>query len=170
MINNVNLGALTSSETASLVSRVANRVDGNKDGSISKSEFSQFLTDLLGKLGGGPSDGALALSSTLSSKTSSSTFPGVTSASLPPCPIGWNPEKWANESHQTPKYVVGRVLSQYPPTPAGLKQALTNVQAAIPGTTLIGDDKLQIPGVGTIDVGVSFGSGGGVGWCWRVTD
>jgi hypothetical protein len=39
----------------------------------------------------------------------------------------------------------------------------------MPGTTLDGDDTLNIPNVGYIDVGVAFGAGGGVGWDWQVT-
>ena len=166
MINNVNLGAITSSETASLIERVATRVDGNNDGSISKSEFAAFLSDLINRIGSTSSTTSSSLRSTLASTSST----GTSSTTLPPCPLGWDPAKWTNPAHQTPKYVVGRVLAEYPPTPAGLQQALPDVQAAIPGTRLIGDDKLEIPGVGTVDVGISFAAGGGKGWCWRLTE
>jgi len=89
-----------------------------------------------------------------------STLPGV----LP----GWDITKWQNASHTTPKYVVGRILAQYPATPEGLKQALPQIQAQFPGTTLVGADKLNIPNVGTIDVGAGFNSGdpSGMQWWW----
>lgn len=83
---------------------------------------------------------------------------------------GWDANKLSDPNHQTPKYVVGRILSNYPDTPDGLKAAVPDIQQAYPGSTLVGDDKLNIPGVGTVDVGVSFGSGGGKGWAWQTGD
>lgn len=79
---------------------------------------------------------------------------------------GWDQTKWADPAHTTPKYVVGRILSGYPSTPDGLKQALPAIQAAFPGTSLVGLDTLNIPGVGLVDVGVGF-STGGTGWAWQ---
>lgn len=80
-------------------------------------------------------------------------------------PAGWDPTKWATGTHQTPKYVVGRILSQYAPTVDGLSQAIAEVQRAYPGTTFNGKDKLTIPGVGTIDV-LQGASQGGQAWQW----
>ena len=82
-------------------------------------------------------------------------------------PAGWNAGKWADQSHTTPKYVVGRILSQFPDTPDGLQQALPQIQAAFPGATLVGKDSLNIPGIGIVDVGVGFSQGGGQGWAWQ---
>lgn len=83
-------------------------------------------------------------------------------------PPGWDQTKWSDPNHQTPKYGVGRILNKYPPTVAGLQQALAEVQKAYPGTTSDGKDKLNIPGVGTIDVLVGA-SQGGVSWAWQDT-
>jgi hypothetical protein len=82
---------------------------------------------------------------------------------------GYDSGKLNNADHQTPKYVVGRILSNFPDTPEGLRQALPLLQQAYPGTEITGTngDKLNIPGVGNnLDVGVKFGEGGGQGWQW----
>ena len=78
---------------------------------------------------------------------------------------GWDQTKWANESHMTPKYGVGRILSNYAPTVEGLGQAITEIQRAYPGSTFNGKDKITIPGVGTFDV-LQGASQGGSAWQW----
>ncbi len=77
---------------------------------------------------------------------------------------GWDAQKWNDPNHQTPKYVVGRILSKYEPSPAGLQAAMTEIQKAYPGARLVGKDSVYIPGVGTTDVGVSFGDGTNMRW------
>lgn len=59
---------------------------------------------------------------------------------------------------------IGRILSQYSPTPAGLNDALPLIQKTIPGTTQLGHDHLDVPGVGKVNVGFSFGNNGGPIW------
>ncbi|HVT47963.1 MAG TPA: EF-hand domain-containing protein [Vicinamibacterales bacterium] len=154
----------TTTGVSPLIEQIAQRVDANGDGSISTSEFSSFLTNLLQSI----SQAAHGTAST-STASSSSSSTGSSTDALPPCPPGWDSEKWVDPTHTTPKYVVGRILAKYPPTPAGLQAALPEIQSAMPGTTLDGDDTLNIPNVGYIDVGVAFGAGGGVGWDWQVT-
>jgi hypothetical protein len=85
----------------------------------------------------------------------------------PSAPAGWNQTKWSDSSHTTPKYTVGRILSQFPDTPEGLAQAMPHIQAAFPGATLAGRDSVNIPGIGIVDVGVGFSQGGGQGWAWQ---
>lgn len=84
-----------------------------------------------------------------------------------PPPAGWDEKKWYDTSHQTPKYVVGRIVAKYPHTPDGLKQALPQIQAAYPGAQITGSkgDKLSIPGVGLVDVVQAAGEGGKA-WQW----
>ena len=82
-------------------------------------------------------------------------------------PAGWDQGKWTNASHTTPKYVVGRILSQFPDTPEGLQQAMPQIQQAFPGATQVGKDSINIPGIGIVDVGVGFSQGGGQGWAWQ---
>lgn len=83
-------------------------------------------------------------------------------------PAGWDQGKWANPEHQTAKYAVGRILSQYTPSPEGLQSALAEIQALFPGTKILGTDGLYIPGVGTIDVGGNFNDDiqGNENWWW----
>ena len=50
MLNNLNVTALLKSEFAPHVDRLAKRVDANGDGHLSKSEFSEFLADVVRKL------------------------------------------------------------------------------------------------------------------------
>jgi hypothetical protein len=156
----------TGSDLTQLVEQLARRADANKDGQVSTTEFAQFLVNLL-------QPGALASGTTPTTATSpavpaatESPIPQRTFADLPPCPPGYDPAKWANLSHNTPKYAIGRILSYYPPTPDGLTQALPEIQKAYPGTARVGDDKIDIPDVGIVDVGLSFSIGGGVGWWW----
>ncbi len=145
----------TGSDLTQLVEQLAKRADANKDGQVSTSEFAQFLVGLLQPGGGG------GTTQPVTEKTTERTF-----ADLPPCPPGYDPAKWVNLSHNTPKYAIGRILSYYPPTPDGLTQAMPEIQKAYPGTTRLGDDKIDIPDVGIVDVGLSFSIGGGVGWWW----
>ena len=100
---------------------------------------------------------------------------GGTGSGVGNAPPGWDPVKWKNLSHTTPKYVVGRILAKYPSTPEGLRQALREIQRSFPGASISGSngDRLILPGVGengrdnlTIDVGRSFGAGGNQGWQW----
>lgn len=147
----------TNADLTPLFQQLARKADINKDGNVSIAEFSTFLQGILNP------NAASATSAKTPFPLSAQAF----AASLPPCPSGWDPVKWVNPDHTSPKYVVGRILWAYPPTPAGLAQALPAVQAAMPGTTQVGKDKLDIPGVGVIDVGVAFSNGGGVCWGWQ---
>jgi hypothetical protein len=157
-LNSLNTNKTTGADLTQLVEQLARKADLNRDGQVSTSEFAQFLVNLL--------QGTSAPASSTGTTTPQTPVTNPTLADLPPCPPGWNQEKWVNPNHNTPKYVVGRILWRYPPTPAGLINALPDVQRAIPGTKQVGDDKLDIPGVGLVDVGISFGAGGGVGWGW----
>ena len=161
----ITTSAISTTNTTDLVTQLAKRVDTNNDGNISTTEFAQFLTDLLSAMGSASTSATKSLSSL--SSTSSSTS-AIDDSPLPPCPGGWDATKWVNPNHTTPKYVVGRILWRYPPSPEALAQALPAIQAQYPGTTQVGSDKLQIPDVGLIDVGVDFGPGHGQSWAWQV--
>jgi hypothetical protein len=80
-------------------------------------------------------------------------------------PPGWSREKWNNPNHQTPKYAVGRILSNFEPRTENGAAAAAEVAKAYPGTTYNGKDKITIPGVGTIDF-IQGASVGGKGWRW----
>lgn len=91
--------------------------------------------------------------------------PKYTVAGSATAPAGWDPQKWTNPNHQTPKYAIGRILSQYSPTVNGLGQAMAEIARAYPGAMRIGDDKVDIPGLGVIDV-LQGAANGGVAWTW----
>jgi len=94
----------------------------------------------------------------------STTYPKPSGSAMP----GWDQGKWADAAHNTPKYVVGRILSGYPTTPAGIQQAMSQILAAFPGASFDGKDILTIPGVGSIDV-LTGASVGGTGFAWQPT-
>jgi hypothetical protein len=80
-------------------------------------------------------------------------------------PPGWDAKKWSDPAHQTPKYVVGRIMSQFAPTTENMPKVLAEIQKAYPGTTLIGKDSINIPGVGKTDI-LRGADVGGKGWQW----
>lgn len=86
-----------------------------------------------------------------------------------PVPNGWDQTKWNDPNHQTPKYGVGRILSNFPPTVDGLKAAMADIEKAYPGTTFNGKDRINIPGVGEVDV-LEGASQGGKAWRWGADD
>ena len=79
---------------------------------------------------------------------------------------GWDQTNWDDPNMQTPKYVVGRILSNYTPSMDGLGAAMEEIQAAYPGAEFDGKDKIIIPGLGTIDVLVNAG-GDNMSWAWQ---
>lgn len=83
---------------------------------------------------------------------------------------GWDQNKWGNENHQTPKYAVGRILSQYTPSVENLGAAAAEIAKAYPGAVFNGKDKVTIPGVGTIDLLTNSGSGQNMAWNWGTGD
>lgn len=92
--------------------------------------------------------------------------PGHVAANPGPAPAGWDPVKWADPNHQSPKYVVGRILNQYPATTEGLKQALPELQRAYPGAKLVGPGDIDLGfGDGAVDVLIGAAQGGR-GWTW----
>jgi hypothetical protein len=92
--------------------------------------------------------------------------PAYTSTTYNPNAVsGYDPAKWADSLHQTPKYVVGRILSGYNLNdPAQLQQAMADIAKAYPGTTWGGRDTVNIPGIGEVDVIRDFGGESGIAW------
>lgn len=89
---------------------------------------------------------------------------------------GYEPSKLGNIGHQTPKYAVGRIVSNYADTTEGLRQALPDLQRAYPGVQIVGNGgKLDFrnstaPQLGIVDVGKGFSAGGGQGYQWLVDE
>jgi hypothetical protein len=80
---------------------------------------------------------------------------------------GWEQSNWGDPNMQTPKYVAGRILSQFNPNdPGQLSAAIAELQKAYPGTTFDGKDKVTIPGLGVVDIIVGAGAAGAQ-WAWQ---
>jgi hypothetical protein len=73
---------------------------------------------------------------------------------------GWDSKKWSDPNHQTPKYVVGRLLQDIPPRTQNMAMAVARIAAAYPGARQIGPGDVSIPGVGTVDILQAAGAGG----------
>lgn len=90
-------------------------------------------------------------------------------------PGGVDINKWNDPKHATPKYLVLRLLSMFPPTPAGLKDAMSMLRELDPDARLIGLDTIDLPnllknyGGGTVDV-ITSAHSGGTGWQWGWND
>lgn len=80
--------------------------------------------------------------------------PGVMTAPTVGAPPGWDQGKWVNAMHQTPKYVVGRIVAQAVASGAVnlTPQLLAQIAQAYPGTTQVNRTTVNIPGVGEIQV------------------
>lgn len=107
-------------------------------------------------------------------------FPAVAAepaAKLPPVLPGWDGCKWNDPLHQTPKYVIGRIMATLPPSPNSLKAIAPGIDRLYPGTSVIdssGMDKINIPCVGVIDMVVNSGGkenpDSGDSWAWQVVE
>ena len=86
--------------------------------------------------------------------------PQYTVAARGPAPPGYNQEKWANPLHQTPKYVVGRILQQFAPRTETVDAAVAEIAKAYPGAVRVGSGDVKIPGVGIMDILVGADVGG----------
>ena len=86
--------------------------------------------------------------------------PQYTVASRGPAPPGYNQEKWNDPSHQTPKYVVGRILQQFAPRTENVDAAVAEIAKAYPGAVRVGSGDVKIPGVGIMDILVGADVGG----------
>ncbi len=79
---------------------------------------------------------------------------------------GWDATKWDDPTHNSVKYVAGRIFSNHAATNAGLDEAWPEILAAFPNASRIGSDKIDFgDGNGPIDVMISSGTGG-TGWAW----
>lgn len=67
---------------------------------------------------------------------------------------GWDPTKWSDPNHQTPKYVIGGILSNYNTAdPSQRSLAIEDILRAYPGTTYDGNDTITMPwGGAPIDI------------------
>lgn len=159
----VNSVGSSTSDFGQVVSRLMDSVDSNRDGQLSKQEFSSFLTTLLNGLSQSsptsPSVGTIA--------TKSLAPTAAPQTSYWPIP-GFDEGKLNDPTHTTPKYLFGRAVQDlgYLNNPAS-----TNLQAICDrlkeqGLTasVSGDDKIDF-GEGPVDVIFAVGDPG-AHWQW----
>jgi hypothetical protein len=150
-----------------LAAAVTRKLDADGDGKLSTTEFSGFLSQFLGALQSNPLQGASSSALTVAAATDQRQVAGTMA--------GFDPAKLANSGHDTTKYTVGRILQYYPNTPAGLREALPELQQIVPGVKITGSsgDKLDFGSyvdargtrIGVIDVIQASGLGGRA-WQW----
>ena len=70
-----------------------------------------------------------------------------------------------------PKSAIMAILSKYPATPEGLKQAMPAIQQAFPGAYLEDSDEFILPGLGRVDIGQNFEGGdpSKMNWTWQAS-
>lgn len=101
-------------------------------------------------------------------------IPQYTAQSFGSAPSGWDPTKWADPTHQTPKYVWGRIYNEAMQggdpnrlEPAEMQQAIQRLQQAYPGLQVY-DDLAITPWGERIDIFTDFGptsaSRNGISW------
>ncbi len=97
--------------------------------------------------------------------------PQYTASNFGPGLGGWDATKWADPNHQTPKYVVGRILQEasggtgFLKDPKQREAAVANIMKAYPGATFNGKDTITMPDGGKVDIFRGAGSGEyGVAW------
>jgi len=76
---------------------------------------------------------------------------------------GWDRAKWADPNHQTPKYVIGRILSGFKPRTENMDRVVAEIAKAYPGTRRTGSGDITIPGIGSTDI-LQAADVGGKGW------
>jgi len=114
---------------------------------------------------GTPTEPAAPTRDTSSWDTNGYATPGYTATNFGNAPSGWDQTKWTDPNHQSPKYVVGRILYSVGDLkdPANRERAIQQIQQAYPGTTFNGKDRINVPGIGEVDIftGASAGIYGG---------
>ena len=153
-----------------LAARITKKLDADGDGSLSSAEFSSFLTQFLGTVQNLPQSADTASAATMATQGSA-----AASRSVVGTMAGFDRGKLADTTHESMKYTIGRILQYYPNTPAGLRDALPEIQQLVPGASIVGGsgDKLDFgsyvdskgQATGVIDVLEAAGSGGRA-WQW----
>ncbi len=153
--------------------------DANKDGQLSVEEFSNFLNSFVKSMIGSSSSTASTGTATGSGVGTTPLMPTTTPAAsttsrlndpLPPCPPGWNNQKWNDPTHTTIKYTAGRIMARYSPSDwvneTTRQQILADFKTAGLNPTASGKDCCDFnDGAGAIDI-VQAASIGGKAWQW----
>jgi len=75
---------------------------------------------------------------------------------------GWDATKWGDPAHQTPKYVVGRIMSEGDTkTEEGRAAIYERIKEAYPDAVYNGKDRLSIPSLGLENIDIYGNASGG---------
>jgi hypothetical protein len=98
--------------------------------------------------------------------TDSYGIPGYTATNFGDPISGWDPTKWNDPTHQTPKYVWGRIAEEARASgdPNWQQTAIDRFMQAYPGTTYGGRDVIQTPWGEEVDIFRDFGGENGTSW------
>jgi hypothetical protein len=170
----VSTSSITGTAVRDLAATITKQLDADKDGKLSSTEFEGFLSQFLNTLG----QNATATAAATASAQSPAAATTATAAARPAIGImaGFDAAKLANTSHDTFKYQIGRILQGYANTPAGLREALPEIQQLVPGAKIVGSkgDSLDFGSfvdsrgtrIGVVDVIQAAGEGGKA-WTWQ---
>jgi hypothetical protein len=177
----MSINSLSSTSTLNdLAAMIHRKLDKDQDGKLSADEFAGFLSSLLDgkKTAGVAGNGALTsdtFAATLNASASVASPAATATRTVMGTMGGFDPTKMADTEHKTFKYEIGRILQFFPNTPAGLKDALPEIQKLVPGAKIIGTngDKIDFGEfednrkfrIGVIDVLQAAGAGG-KSWQW----
>jgi hypothetical protein len=139
-----------------LVSKLFERYDTDKNGSLTANEFGSFLTGLVGGVA----------STRVASTDPGSGSRGAYRSSL----AGFDARKIDDPSisdAMTSKYRAARIFQDYPPMPESLPAVVDRLRAEGINATQTDFDKIDFgDGYGPIDVIQGAYPGGGVAWQW----
>ena len=157
--NSLNTPKTTGADLTQLVEQLAKRADLNRDGQVSTSEFAQFLVGLLQQSTSGDSTGDVRRPRHPRRRPR-----GGRRRCCRRARPGWDAAKWVNPDHNTPKYVVGRILSQIPADAGRPHDALPASPEGDARDDAGGRRQARHSGVGIVDVGIPSASAAAVGW------
>ena len=166
--------SITGTAVRDLAATITKQLDADKDGKLSATEFEGFLSQFLNTVGQNVTTAAASASATA---TTAATAAPAAAAARPAIGnmAGFDAAKLANPAHDTFKYQMGRILQGYANTPAGLREALPEIQQLVPGAKIVGSKGDSIDfgtyvdnrgtRIGVIDLVQAAGEGGKA-WQW----
>ena len=163
--------SITGTAVRDLAATITKQLDADKDGKLSATEFEGFLSQFLTSLGQNVTTAAASANATT---TAATTAPAAARPAIGNM-AGFDAAKLANTAHDTFKYQIGRILQGFPNTPAGLREALPEIQTLAPGAKIVGSkgDSVDFGAyvdnrgtrIGVIDLVQAAGEGGKA-WQW----
>ena len=163
--------SITGTAVRDLAATITKQLDADHDGKLSSTEFEGFLSQFLNTVGQNVTTAAASAS------VAATTTAAATPAARPAIGTmaGFDAAKLANTAHDTFKYQIGRILQGYANTPAGLREALPEIQQLVPGAKIVGSkgdsidfgDYVDNRGtrIGVVDLVQAAGEGGKA-WQW----